>query len=122
MKRIWIPQVIASIMLLWALNPRNPYGYYILLRWVCCGVFVFLAFQALAHEMHGWTWVFGITALVYNPFFRIHLMREIWLVVNVVTIVIAVASIVRLPRQDNSIKVARGRKDMTDIMGYPHGT
>ena len=102
MKRIWIPQVIASIMLLWALNPGNPYGYYILLRLVCCGVFVFLALQALAHEMRGWTWVLGITALVYNPFFRVHLTREIWSVVNVVTIVIAVASIVRLPRQDDS--------------------
>jgi hypothetical protein len=102
MKRIWIPQVIVSIMLLWALNPGNPYGYYILLRWVCCGVFAFLTLQALAHEIYGWTWVLGITALVYNPFFRVHLTREIWSVVNVVTIVIAVVSIFRLPRQDDS--------------------
>jgi hypothetical protein len=26
MKRIWIPQAIAAVMLLWALNPENPYG------------------------------------------------------------------------------------------------
>jgi hypothetical protein len=102
MKRIWLPQIIASLMLLWALNPRNPYGYYILLRFVCCGVFAFLTLQALAHKMHGWTWVFGITALLYNPFFRVHLTREIWSLVNVVTIVIAAASIVRLPHQNGS--------------------
>ena len=33
MKRIWISQAIATVMLLWALNPENPYGYYILLPW-----------------------------------------------------------------------------------------
>ena len=89
-------------MLLWALNPENPYGYYLLLRWVCCGVFAFLALQALSREIHGWTWVLGITALVYNPFFRVHLTREIWSVVNVVTIMIAVSSIFRFRRQDDS--------------------
>jgi len=25
---MWTPQLIASVMLLWALNPDNPYGYY----------------------------------------------------------------------------------------------
>lgn len=93
MRRIWIPQIIASVMLLWALNPDNPYGYYILLRWICCAVFVYLAFQALAHEKHGWVWVLGITAVVYNPLIRVHLTREIWSVVNVTTVGIAVASI-----------------------------
>ena len=27
-----LPQVIGIAMLLWALNPENPYGYYVLLR------------------------------------------------------------------------------------------
>ena len=99
MKRVWVPQVIASIMLLWALNPGNPYGYYILLRWVCCGIFAFLAVQALAHHLQGWAWVLGITALIYNPILRVHLTREIWSVVNIATIVMAVASIFSLPRQ-----------------------
>ena len=55
MKRIWIPQVITICTLLWALNPHNPYGYYILLRWVCCGVFAYLAFQALNQDAN-WRW------------------------------------------------------------------
>jgi len=61
MKRIWIPQIIATLMLIWALNPDNSYGYYILLRWVCCGIFAYLAFQALEIEKQGWVWVLGIT-------------------------------------------------------------
>ena len=76
-------------MLLWALNPENPYGYYILLRWVCCAAFAFLAIHALAQEKQGWVWVLGVTAVVYNPLIRIHLNRELWSVINVITIVIA---------------------------------
>lgn len=93
MRRIWIPQVIASLMLFWALNPTNPYGYYILLRWVCCGIFAYLAFRAFEYEKQGWVWILGITALVYNPIFRVHLNRQLWTIINVVTIGIAVASI-----------------------------
>ena len=99
MKRIWIPQSIAIVMLLWALIPDNPYGYYVLLRWVCCGIFAYLAVQALAQEMQGWTWILGITALLYNPIFRVHLTREIWSVVNLVTIGIAIGSIFALKSQ-----------------------
>jgi hypothetical protein len=96
MKRIWIPQAIAIAMLLWALNPDNPYAYYVLLRWVCCGVFGVLAFRAIALQMQGWSWTLGITALLYNPIFSVHLTREIWSAVNIATIGIAIVSIFRL--------------------------
>ncbi len=89
---VWAPQFIASLMLVWALNPVNRYGYYILLRWVCCAVFAYLALLALAKEKQGWAWVLGITAVVYNPIMRVHLTRETWSIINVVTIGIAVAS------------------------------
>jgi hypothetical protein len=96
MRRIWIPQAIAIVMLLWALNPENPYGYYILLRWVCCAVFAYLAIKAFAQEKEGWVWVLGVTAVVYNPILRIHLSREIWSVINIVTIIVAAVSVVVL--------------------------
>jgi hypothetical protein len=83
-------------MLLWALNPENPYGYYILLRVVCCGVFGFLAVQTLTQGKQGWTWTLGITAVIYNPVIRVHLNRDIWSVVNVATIIVAVTSIILL--------------------------
>ncbi len=93
-------------MLIWALNPDNPYGYYILLRWVCCGIFAYLAFQALEIEKQGWVWVLGITALVYNPIIRVHLNRELWSIINVVTIGIALVSIFALKvknKKDNNV-------------------
>jgi hypothetical protein len=95
-RTIWIPQVVATVGLLWALNPANPYSYYILLRWVCCAIFVFLTLQAVAQDKQGWAWSLGITAAVYNPIIRVHLNRDLWSVVNVVTIIVAVASIFML--------------------------
>lgn len=96
MRRIWIPQTICSVMLLWALNPENPYGYYVLLRFVCCAVFAYLALQAQVQQKSGWVWVLGVTAAIYNPFIRIPLGRDIWSVVNIVTVGVAIASVLAL--------------------------
>ena len=93
MKKIWIPQVIVIPLLLWALNPMNPYGYYIFLRWICCAVFVYLAIQAWHIEKEGWVWVLGVTAAIYNPIISVHSTREMWSIVNLVTIGLAIASI-----------------------------
>lgn len=104
MRRIWVPQLVAGLVLLWALNPENPYGYYILLRWVCCAVFAYLAVEAWERGHQGWVWVLGTTASVYNPILPVHLTREIWSVVNVVTIGIAVVSVFALKRRSESEK------------------
>jgi len=109
-----MPQTIACLMLLWALNPENPYGYYILLRIVCCAVFAYLAFHAAAQNQQGWVWVFGVTAVVYNPFLRVHLTREIWAVVNVATIVIALWSVAVLKRQTETKNEMPNKPDAGD--------
>jgi uncharacterized membrane protein YhaH (DUF805 family) len=83
-------------MLLWALNPENPYSYYILLRWVCCAAFTYLALKAHAQGKEGWVWVLGVAAVIYNPIVRIHLTREIWSVVNIATVIIATLSVFAL--------------------------
>lgn len=93
-KRIWIPQVVAVIMLLIALRLDNPSGYYILLRWVVFGVFGYLTFLAIEEHLVGWGWIAGIVALVYNPFVLVTLGRPIWTVVNIVVVLIGIASMV----------------------------
>ena len=117
MKRIWIPQAIAAVMLLWAINPENPYGYYILLRWVCCAAFAYLAIKASAQRKEGWVWVLGVTAIVYNPVIRIHLTREIWSVINVVTIAVAGLSVVvlRSAGKDRKADDKAAQSDRQDV-------
>ena len=100
-KNIWVPQVVAIIMLVIALNPENPYGYYVLLRIVCCVVFGYLALMAYRQEKKEWTWILGITAFIYNPIFRVSLNREIWTVINVITILVAVATVFVIRRVED---------------------
>jgi len=97
MKRNWILQTICSVMLIWALNPDNPYEYYTLLKWVCCCVFLYLARKAFKQKQEGWIWILIILALFYNPIFPVHLTREIWTIVNIVTIIIIQSSVFLLP-------------------------
>jgi FtsH-binding integral membrane protein len=100
MKRIWIPQAIAGIMLAWALNPANPYGYYLILRIVCCAVCTYLALASADAGKTQWTWTLGVLAVIYNPIIQVHLNRGIWSVINIVTIVIFALSVLRLERKE----------------------
>lgn len=79
-------------MLAWALVPVNPYGYYMLLRIVICGLAAYFTFQAVEIKKIGWAWLLGITAILYNPLITVHLTREVWSFVNLVTIGIFIAS------------------------------
>jgi hypothetical protein len=81
-KELWIPQTLAGVMLLWALYPENPYGYYVLLRWICCPCFAFAALQAFKQGKTSMVWILGVTAAIYNPLIPLHLNRELWNVLN----------------------------------------
>lgn len=88
---LWAHAAVAA-MLLWALNPANPYGYYILLRFVCSVFFGYLALKAVGRKEEGWTWACAVAALFYNPFVPLHLDRQIWSAVNVATLALLAVS------------------------------
>jgi hypothetical protein len=71
---------------------RMPYGYYILLKWLSCGIFVYLATQCFRVNSQSWVWVYGVMAGIYNPLIPAHLGRDIWTVVNLATILVVVVS------------------------------
>ncbi len=100
MKRNWLLQAVASGMLLWALYPGNPSGYYTLLHWVCCGTLIYQAYKAVNLKRHPLVWILGITALIYNPIFRLHFNRELWSAINIITSVIVVVSIFALKSRE----------------------
>ena len=89
-----MPQAVVIAMLLLAFKPDNPEGYSTVLRWVSCGCFALLAYRAYEKGQFRWTWRLAIVAAVYNPFFSVHFDRTIGLIVNAITIVIAIGSIV----------------------------
>ena len=71
------PSIIAAAMLLGALADW-PYGYYQLLRFVTCGVGVYVAYTAYSWQKMWAVWLFGFIALLFNPLIPIYLSREIW--------------------------------------------
>ena len=75
-------KTIIAVALLLCLLPL-PYGYYELVRWggmVCLGV---LAFQSYQQKQEGWTVAYAALALLFQPFFKIALGRDVWNVVDV---------------------------------------
>lgn len=60
-----------------------PYGYYMLLRFIACGVFAWAAFITYEKNEEVLTWVFGILAIIFNPIIKIHFPKELWAVIDV---------------------------------------
>ena len=73
---------IAAAMLFIGAAPL-PYGYYMLLRLVATGVFIWAAFIAYERNNEALPWVYGVLSLLFNPLIKIHLPKELWAVVDV---------------------------------------
>lgn len=86
-------KVITVFLLLFALAD-NPYGYYQILRWIVCGVAGYSAYLEYQKIHYPWTWVFGIIAVLFNPLSTIHLNKDIWVVLNIITAGTLIISII----------------------------
>ena len=93
-------QAIIIGMLLCAMLVRCPYGYYTVLKFVCCGGMSYLAYWAFRNQKTGWAWALGTTALIYFPFIKLQLGKPMWILVNVVSILITLASVVVTRRRE----------------------
>lgn len=65
-----------------------PYGYYQILRVILFCASVYLAIAEGRRDGGFWLWAFIASALIYNPIATLSLGREIWTIVNVMTIAI----------------------------------
>ena len=61
-----------------------PYGFYELVRFIALVGFVILAYKANEQQKQTEMIIYGGLALLFQPFFKIALGREIWNVVDVV--------------------------------------
>jgi len=83
---------IMIVMLGIALLPIRWYGYYILLKFVVCGGCAFLAANAYDDGRKHLVWFLGGLAVLYNPIIRFPLGRELWMVINILTIIVLIAA------------------------------
>ena len=70
-----------------------PYGFYQLVRFMALVVFGFLAFDANQRKQNLFVIIYGVLALLFQPFFKIALGRDLW---NIVDVVVAILLIVSL--------------------------
>jgi hypothetical protein len=79
-----IVAIAASAMLFWALAD-HAYGFYILLRWIVCGVSFYGACIFIGRGRLGWIVTLVIIAFLFNPVIPIHLTRSAWAPINIAT-------------------------------------
>ena len=71
----------------------NPYSYYNILRVVVCAVCVYAVVKSISVEKSRWAWVFGVFAFVFNPIIPVHLDRETWIIIDVISGIVLFISI-----------------------------
>lgn len=80
---------LAAAMLLCLTN--MPYGYYTLLRFVCAIAFGYMAYEYAAAEKKPLAVTFGGLALLFQPYIKVTLGRDMW---NTVDLIVAILLIV----------------------------
>ena len=88
---IIIKLILAVLLFLCLLD--MPYGYYQLVRFLALIGFGFLAYRANEQDKKTEMIIYGGLALLFQPFFKIALGREIW---NIVDVLVGIGLIVSL--------------------------
>jgi hypothetical protein len=80
-----------------------PYSFYQFVRFVALIGFVILAYQANQHGMQTRMYVYACLALLFQPFFKIALGREIW---NIVALIVGAGLLISIfikPKENPSL-------------------
>ncbi len=85
-----IATLVLSVALLACLLPM-PYGYYVLVRFATMIIMVCLAFVAYQRGQMTWCVVAAAVALLFQPFVKIALGRDMW---NIIDVILAVGLLV----------------------------
>jgi hypothetical protein len=76
------PLKIILAILLFLCLAKMPYGYYQLVRFVALVGFAILACQAHKQDRQVEMIIYGALALLFQPFFKVSLGRELWNVLD----------------------------------------
>lgn len=74
--------IISAVLLLLAIPTGWPYDYYILLRWFICFSSLVVSHGFYKSKLQGWSLVFGLNAILFNPVFPIKLQKNTWVLID----------------------------------------
>jgi len=98
------PIVISILLLLLAVVPDWPYGYYILLRFVVCGTSFYLLSVSYQNKKIGWSYTCGGIGILFNPIIRFHFPREFWSLVDLIVVLVFAVYIYKQSSRKENIK------------------
>jgi len=115
-------RIIAAIFLFVAIG-NFPYSYYIILRFIICGVSICGIWYAYKVRKFLWLWVFSAIAVLFNPIIPIHLKKEAWIIVDLAVIIIFLISIpmLKAKAKGDSAKVKSIRDFFKEKKQYKKG-
>lgn len=93
-KENWF-KILAAILLFWALTD-NPYGYYQFLRWIILITASYSAYLSYEKRKNGWTWIFAIIAILFNPIIPFYLSKDVWQIIDLISGVLFLGSLVEI--------------------------
>ncbi|PYL77590.1 MAG: hypothetical protein DMF26_03475 [Verrucomicrobia bacterium] len=108
---LYVAWLVATVMLVLAAVQRHPYGFYTLLRWICCAVFAYSAFTASEKNRVARAWIFGALAVLFNPIVPIHLQRDTWQMIDWATIGVILIVIVAFSAREIKATKQTTQKD-----------
>ena len=82
------PSITTGVLLLLGILNGWPYGFYIILRWVVCGVAIFNAVGFSKSKLTGWVFVFGALAFLFNPLFLVYLNKSSWVGIDLISAIV----------------------------------
>lgn len=85
---IRILPLVASAFLFVSVPSIWPYGFYMFMRVVVCGISLYLAYFSKRDGKEQWMVVMVLIALLFNPIFPVHLTKEIWGIIDFAAAVI----------------------------------
>lgn len=77
-----------------------PYGYFQLVRFLALAGFGFLAYKASQEDKSEQVFIYITLALLFQPFYKIALGREIW---NLVDVVVGIALLISIVTHNQKI-------------------
>lgn len=96
----WV-KLIAAILLFWALAD-NAYGYYEFLRWAIFIIGGYSAYLEYKKGKIGWTWIFSIIAILFNPIIPFYLSKSTWQPIDLIVGFIFLISTFKIDKNENS--------------------
>ncbi len=92
-------RIVTACLLFWAIF-HNPYDYYIILRWITFGVSLYCIYIAYGAEKKEWLFLFGMLSFIFNPIIPLHLSKDIWRFIDVISGIFLIVSMFFVKERD----------------------